>query len=195
MPVFLARVPLQLPLDAPLPRQCAIAIPLQEAIEHRATAFGDPRRRPDRARTHIPSHAQADDRQRTLRPDRDRRRRPRQPRLRPRRRRLAARQRPRRNRRPATLHRRANPPTIPTTTPTHTHNPHPHTTATDTHRRLTSDPRAAPTPIHPFGYSSRRGGHNGRNRLLLTLTSPDAERATPVRPARSLPRHPSRAAP
>ena len=42
VPVFLARVSLQLPLDAPLPRQCAIAIPLQEAIEHRATAFGIP---------------------------------------------------------------------------------------------------------------------------------------------------------
>jgi len=42
VPVFLARVPLHLPLDAPLPRQSGIAIPLQEAIEHRATAFGVP---------------------------------------------------------------------------------------------------------------------------------------------------------
>ena len=40
VPVFLAHVPLRLPLDAPLPRQCGIALPLQEAIEHRAGAFG-----------------------------------------------------------------------------------------------------------------------------------------------------------
>jgi hypothetical protein len=39
VPVFLARVPLHLPLDAPLPRQAAIALPLQEAIEQRAAAF------------------------------------------------------------------------------------------------------------------------------------------------------------
>ena len=42
VPVFLARVSLHLPLDTPLPRQSAIAIPLQEAIEHRATTFGIP---------------------------------------------------------------------------------------------------------------------------------------------------------
>jgi len=42
VPVFLARVPLHLPLDAALPRQSAIAISLQEAIEQRATAFGVP---------------------------------------------------------------------------------------------------------------------------------------------------------
>jgi hypothetical protein len=40
VPIFLARVPLHLPLDTPLPRQCAMGIPLQEAIEQRATAFG-----------------------------------------------------------------------------------------------------------------------------------------------------------
>jgi hypothetical protein len=40
VPVFLERVPLRLPLDAPLPRQSGIALPLQEAIEHRAQAFG-----------------------------------------------------------------------------------------------------------------------------------------------------------
>jgi hypothetical protein len=40
VPVFLARVPLHLPLDAPLPHQSGVAIPLQEAIEHRAVAFG-----------------------------------------------------------------------------------------------------------------------------------------------------------
>lgn len=40
VPVFLARVPLRLPLDAPLPTLSAIAIPLQEAIEQRAVAFG-----------------------------------------------------------------------------------------------------------------------------------------------------------
>lgn len=42
VPVFLARVALQLPLDTPLPRQSNIAIPLQEAIERRATKFGIP---------------------------------------------------------------------------------------------------------------------------------------------------------
>jgi Universal stress protein family len=42
VPVFLARVSLKLPLDAPLPRQSAIAIPLQEAIEQRASAFDIP---------------------------------------------------------------------------------------------------------------------------------------------------------
>jgi hypothetical protein len=42
VPVFLARVSLQLPLDTPLPRQCALAIPLQEAIEQRANASGIP---------------------------------------------------------------------------------------------------------------------------------------------------------
>ncbi len=42
LPVFLARVPLHLPLDAALPRQSATALGLQEAIEHRAAAFGVP---------------------------------------------------------------------------------------------------------------------------------------------------------
>jgi hypothetical protein len=42
VPVFLARVPLQLPLDAPLPRACDVAIPLLEAIEQRAREFGVP---------------------------------------------------------------------------------------------------------------------------------------------------------
>jgi nucleotide-binding universal stress UspA family protein len=42
VPVFLARVSLHLPLDAPLPRQSQIAIPLQEAIEQRAATFGVP---------------------------------------------------------------------------------------------------------------------------------------------------------
>ena len=40
VPVFLARVSLDLPLDAALPRQSAVAITLQEAIEQRATKFG-----------------------------------------------------------------------------------------------------------------------------------------------------------
>jgi nucleotide-binding universal stress UspA family protein len=40
VPVFLARVPLHLPLDTPLPRQSGIAIPLHEAIEQRAATFG-----------------------------------------------------------------------------------------------------------------------------------------------------------
>jgi len=42
VPTFLASVPLHLPLDAPLPRQSAIAIPLQETIEQRAAMFGIP---------------------------------------------------------------------------------------------------------------------------------------------------------
>jgi hypothetical protein len=42
VPAFLARVPMQLPLDAPLPRQCGDAIPMLEAIEQRAEAFGVP---------------------------------------------------------------------------------------------------------------------------------------------------------
>jgi hypothetical protein len=40
VPVFLARVPLHLPLETPLPRQSSMAIPLQEAIERRAGMFG-----------------------------------------------------------------------------------------------------------------------------------------------------------
>jgi hypothetical protein len=42
VPVFLARVPLHLPLDAPLPRQSSVVIRLQEAIEQRAAVFGVP---------------------------------------------------------------------------------------------------------------------------------------------------------
>jgi hypothetical protein len=42
VPVFLARVPLHLPLEAPLPRQAALALPLQEAIEQRAMKFNVP---------------------------------------------------------------------------------------------------------------------------------------------------------
>jgi hypothetical protein len=42
VPVFLARVALDLPLDTPLPRQCSMALPLLEAVEHRATEAGVP---------------------------------------------------------------------------------------------------------------------------------------------------------
>jgi hypothetical protein len=42
VPVFLARVPLDLPLDTPLPRQCSLAVPLIEAVEQRATEAGVP---------------------------------------------------------------------------------------------------------------------------------------------------------
>lgn len=42
VPVFLARVPMQLPLDSPLPRQCEAGLPLLETIEQRATALGVP---------------------------------------------------------------------------------------------------------------------------------------------------------
>ncbi|MEA2279745.1 MAG: hypothetical protein QOK21_352 [Solirubrobacteraceae bacterium] len=42
VPVFLARVPMEMPLDIALPRQCAEGIPLLEAIEQRAAAIGIP---------------------------------------------------------------------------------------------------------------------------------------------------------
>lgn len=42
VPVFLARVALDLPLDAPLPHQSEVCLPLQEAIEQRASGFGIP---------------------------------------------------------------------------------------------------------------------------------------------------------
>jgi hypothetical protein len=42
VPAFLARVSLTLPLDASLPRQCGVAMPLLEAVEQRAAAFGVP---------------------------------------------------------------------------------------------------------------------------------------------------------
>ena len=42
VPVFLARVSLDLPLDTALPRQCSLGVPLLEAIEQRATAAGVP---------------------------------------------------------------------------------------------------------------------------------------------------------
>jgi hypothetical protein len=40
MPAFLARVPMNLPLDAPLPAQCAGGMPLVEAIEQRLASQG-----------------------------------------------------------------------------------------------------------------------------------------------------------
>jgi universal stress protein family protein len=40
MPAFLARVPRNLPLDSPLPVQCAEGMPLLEALEQRAAAQG-----------------------------------------------------------------------------------------------------------------------------------------------------------
>jgi nucleotide-binding universal stress UspA family protein len=40
MPAFLAQVPRQLPLDAPLPNQCLRVMPLLEAIEQRVVAEG-----------------------------------------------------------------------------------------------------------------------------------------------------------
>jgi hypothetical protein len=42
VPVFLARVALDLPLDTALPRQCSMATSLLEAIEQRATEAGVP---------------------------------------------------------------------------------------------------------------------------------------------------------
>jgi hypothetical protein len=41
-PVFLAKVPLHLPLDTPLPRQCGKAVPLLETIEQRAVRYRVP---------------------------------------------------------------------------------------------------------------------------------------------------------
>lgn len=40
MPAFLAQVPMNLPLSAPLPKQCATGMPLLEVIEQRAIAQG-----------------------------------------------------------------------------------------------------------------------------------------------------------
>jgi hypothetical protein len=40
VPVFLARVPLHLPIATPLPRQTAVATALQDAIEHTASTCG-----------------------------------------------------------------------------------------------------------------------------------------------------------
>ena len=42
VPVFLARVPMRMPLDMPLPRQCGEGMPLLETIEQRAVALGVP---------------------------------------------------------------------------------------------------------------------------------------------------------
>jgi hypothetical protein len=56
VPVFLARVSLDLPLDTPLPRQCSMGVPLLELIEQRATEAGVPvDSRIERGRT--PRHA------------------------------------------------------------------------------------------------------------------------------------------
>jgi nucleotide-binding universal stress UspA family protein len=42
VPVYLARVPMQMPLDIALPRQCGEGMPLLETIEQRAVALGVP---------------------------------------------------------------------------------------------------------------------------------------------------------
>ncbi|HTX11232.1 MAG TPA: universal stress protein [Solirubrobacteraceae bacterium] len=42
VPVFLARVSLDLPLNTPVPRQCSMGVPLLEVIEQRATEAGVP---------------------------------------------------------------------------------------------------------------------------------------------------------
>jgi hypothetical protein len=42
MPAFLARVPMDLKLETPLPVQCETGMPLLEAIEQRATSLGLP---------------------------------------------------------------------------------------------------------------------------------------------------------
>ncbi len=65
VPVFLARVSLDLPLDTPLPRQCSMAVPLLEAVEQRATETGiavDSRIERGRNRRHALRQAIADER-------------------------------------------------------------------------------------------------------------------------------------
>ncbi len=42
VPAFLVRVPMSMPLQAPIPRQCENALPLLEAIEHKAAAYAVP---------------------------------------------------------------------------------------------------------------------------------------------------------
>jgi hypothetical protein len=42
MAAFLAEVPLEMPLDSPLPRTCGAVLPLLEAIEQKATSKGVP---------------------------------------------------------------------------------------------------------------------------------------------------------
>lgn len=42
VPVFLARVPMHLPLDASLPRECESGLPLLEVVEQRAVVAGVP---------------------------------------------------------------------------------------------------------------------------------------------------------
>ena len=42
VPVFLAKVPMHMPIDSPLPRQCGAGLPLLDAIEQRAYALGVP---------------------------------------------------------------------------------------------------------------------------------------------------------
>jgi len=42
VPVFLARVPLHMPLDATLPRQSKLAVPMQDLVEQRAGKYDVP---------------------------------------------------------------------------------------------------------------------------------------------------------
>jgi nucleotide-binding universal stress UspA family protein len=42
VPVFLARVPMHLPLDSPLPRECESGLPLLDVVEQRAVNAGVP---------------------------------------------------------------------------------------------------------------------------------------------------------
>jgi nucleotide-binding universal stress UspA family protein len=65
VPVVLIRVSLDLPVDAPLPTQAAKCLPLQEAIEQRAAAFGVPvDARIERGRTYRHALRQAIERER-----------------------------------------------------------------------------------------------------------------------------------
>lgn len=42
VPVFLLQVPMHMPIDSPLPRQCSVGMPLLETIEQRAFTLGVP---------------------------------------------------------------------------------------------------------------------------------------------------------
>ena len=114
MPAFLARVPRNLPLDAPLPAACAIGMPLLEAIEQDASSQGDTGRCPRRARTHLPGRAPPPRRARALRPYHRLRDRQPTPRPQQRRPRMAARTRSRRGHDPATRPGRRTPESLPT---------------------------------------------------------------------------------
>ena len=71
VPVFLARVPLHLSLDAALPRQSQLAVPMQDAVEQRASQFDVPvDSRIERGRSYRRRSAPDDRQRRRFRHDR-----------------------------------------------------------------------------------------------------------------------------